>query len=65
MAEEMRELEVRRGLAISGPVLESLNGKCQSFPGEWSRKLQTNRTMRLEFFAACHREALALFILAP
>jgi hypothetical protein len=29
-------------LEISEPFLESLNGKCQHFSGEWSRKLQTH-----------------------
>ena len=33
----------RMCLKISVPYLESLYGNCQSFPGEWCRKLQTHR----------------------
>jgi hypothetical protein len=31
-------------LEFSGSFFESLNGKRQSFPGEWSRKLRTHRS---------------------
>ena len=36
-------------LEFSGPFVESLNGKCQSFPGERSRKLQTHRSRGSSF----------------
>jgi hypothetical protein len=41
-------------LEFSGPFLESLNEKRQSFPGERSRKLQTHRRLAQQMQVAVH-----------